>query len=162
MSLVLKNLSRSIQRASELQERVARDDVLEPIGRDLAQRTRDRAPVGRTGRFRRNIVHEVRNGKLRIGMVKGYYMGFIWRFLEFGTERHPIIAKRQRTSQRTGRRTRSRRGALVLASGEQVFGPRVHHPGTRPKPFIRPVIDEARARITRTLIGELRKAARFR
>ncbi len=162
MSLVLQNLTRALQRTAELQDRVRRDEVLEPIGRDVALLMQAKAPVGETREFRRNIIHEVQNGKLRFGMAKGFYRGFIWRFLEYGTERHPITARRQRISQRTGRRTRSRRGALVLASGGQVFGPFVQHPGIRPRPFVRPATDQARPKMTRGLIKQLKNAARFR
>lgn len=154
MTLEVKNLTRAVRRAAELQKRVHSNDTLEPIGRDLATATRNKAPVD-DGGLRASIRHSVEAGKLKIGAAKE---GWYWRFVEFGTSSHPIIARRARFRARGRRRGR---GSKVLASDDAVFGPRVQHPGSRPRPFVRPVIDESRGQMTRTLARKLKDLARF-
>lgn len=64
-------------------------------------------------------------GSQFVGIV-GTTTGYAW-YVEFGTSPHVIRAKR----------------ASVLANSKgDVFGPVVHHPGTKAQPFLRPALDD--------------------
>lgn len=75
----------------------------------------------KTGELKNSIDHEVRGLTARIGTNSGYGL-----YVELGTNPHVIRAT----------------NATVLANKEtgQVFGPVVHHPGTKAQPFLRPAL----------------------
>jgi len=54
----------------------------------------------------------------------------IARFVEYGTKPHDIPRRRKRKGRRK----------VLLFGGR--FASRVHHPGTKPKPFLRPAYDQ--------------------
>ena len=70
-------------------------------------------------------------------------------FLEFGTRPHDIYPVRRKAlrwaAQPQGRRLsgRPRVAAQRGGLGGVLFAKRVHHPGTRPQPFMRPAVDVA-------------------
>lgn len=152
MSLQLKNLDRAIRKTVELREKVHRSEHLDRMGTMLAVEHRNRVPV-EEGTLKGSIRHKVVNAgkQLLVGVGRE---AFYWRFIEKGARRHEIRVK-------PGRRTRSRKGAKVLASEAEVFGKRVMHPGIwPPRPFVRPVIEGMRIEMTETLKKSLREAKR--
>lgn len=80
----------------------------------------------KSGELRRSVRVSTRlkagtvTASLKVGGKKAWY----WRFVEFGTAAHRIGPKNAK--------------ALALAG---VFVGWVHHPGARPKPFMRPAFD---------------------
>ena len=80
-------------------------------------------PRTQTGRLRGSITHQMeRKLALPIGYV-GTNVKYA-KGLEFGTPPHTIRVK----------------NAKVLASKGQFFGKKVKHPGTAPRPFMRPAL----------------------
>lgn len=77
-----------------------------------------------TGRLRDSIEHEVEGNRVRIGTNVPYGV-----HLELGTHDYEIVPKREG-------------GVLVFQGkdGNLVFVRRVHHPGIRPRPFLRPAL----------------------
>lgn len=85
-----------------------------------------RVPV-RTGNLRRSLSIEVHGDSVVIGpnSEQAPYAGYV----EFGTKPHTISAK-------SG-------GYLVFEiGGRKVFARKVHHPGTRPQPYVMPAFNE--------------------
>jgi hypothetical protein len=101
--------------------RQAFHNALDGIGNDFVNELVKVAPVD-TSYLRNNINHEVVGNTVEIHAPE-YAL-----YLEFGTKPHeirPVNAK-----------------ALHWKSGKKdVFAMVVHHPGTQPQPFIRPLIN---------------------
>ena len=98
---------------------------------DLAEtEMRRRAPV-RTGELRRSIKKriDVPNLSAEIGPGVKYAI-----FVEMGTRPHVIRPVRARALR-------------FEVGGEVVFAAYVHHPGTKPQPFVRGTAEEVRRRI---------------
>ena len=91
-----------------------------------------------------DIVNELvlqleRNGNVNTGKLKNsidieigedeiiVYMEDYWEDVEFGTNPHIIKPK-------------NRKALKFEVNGETIFTKEVHHPGTRPSPFLRPVL----------------------
>jgi hypothetical protein len=90
-----------------------------------------RAPW-RTGRLAQSIVKEVGEEEARIAALAPYAL-----YVVCGTAPHEIRPA----------------NAQVLAfsiSGKMVFAPLVHHPGTKPNPFLQEAVDEARSKVDET------------
>jgi len=82
-----------------------------------------KAPV-KTGTLRNSIFIKVETDKVIIGpnMTTAPYAGYV----EFGTKAHTIEPKKKG-------------GVLVFnVGGQKVFTRKVHHPGTRPQPYVMP------------------------
>jgi hypothetical protein len=84
------------------------------VGNDLVNELVDVAPVD-TGQLKNSIDHRTEGDTIVISMAE---QG-LW--CEFGTPPHIIRVKEKK----------------VLSDGKVFFGKEVHHPGTRPNPFIR-------------------------
>lgn len=87
-----------------------------------------------TGRLRSAIGHEPvqAGGDTIVGRVG--VKGVIYaRMVEFGTAAHDIVAKG--------------RALAFMWNGQQVFFKSVHHPGTRPKPYLIPGVERNLGRI---------------
>jgi len=63
-----------------------------------------------------------------------------WR--EFGTKAHEIVASKFKRGRRRRKGTPTGETKRVLASPTAIFGPRVAHPGLRPRPFLGPAFEE--------------------
>ena len=93
------------------------------------------------GELRRSVRVSTRSkggtvtASLKVGNKKAWY----WRFVEFGTAAHRIGPKNAR--------------ALALAG---VVVGWVHHPGARPKPFMRPAFDSKAASAIDAVAAQIR------
>ena len=105
-------------------ERRALIDGLRAGARVLVRGMKRRVPE-RTGKLRDSIVIRTR-GRNRVVIGFRRPDGAHAHLVEFGTAPHRIRA----------------RNARVLRIGPIVLGRHVDHPGARPKPFIRPTLDE--------------------
>lgn len=92
-------------RAAPFIFRAARD-IADDARQSIRAQTYDTGALYRSVRARRNTV-----------MMGTRH----WRFIEFGTRRHTIRARRKK----------------VLASATKIFGPSVNHPGNRPYAHLR-------------------------
>lgn len=72
----------------------------------------------------------------KVGNKKAWY----WRLVEFGTRAHTIIAKK----------------AAALAIGAAIYK-KVHHPGARPHPFMRPAFDRNTSRAIDAVVAQVRR-----
>lgn len=104
---------------------------IEETARRIVEDAKRRAPQD-TGTLRNAIDYRVaRNGltaTLGIRRRKARRDAFYAHMVEFGTRPHVIKPKRGR----------------ALRHGKTVFGTEVHHPGTRPQPFLTPAFEAAR------------------
>lgn len=92
------------------------------ISNDLKEALKIRAPVD-TGRLRDSIkVFPLSNGNLSV------FMAEYWKHVEFGTDPHIIKPVNKKFLKFKG------------DGGKEVFAKVVHHPGTRPQPFVRPAL----------------------
>lgn len=74
-----------------------------------------------TGSLKASIETTISKDKVNIAMLD------YWKYIEYGTPPHiirPVNAKALKFS----------------INGDDVFAKEVHHPGTRPQPFIRPML----------------------
>lgn len=101
--------------------------VVEPLINVLADEAYrimcEKAPV-RTGALRASITKNVRAGEAEVGPTMPYAV-----YVEYGTRPHvirPVYARALR----------------FKVEGEIVFSMVVHHPGTRPQPFVRETASE--------------------
>ena len=113
------------------------------------------------------------NAKLVVGSKEAFYA----HMLEFGTAAHFISIKEDAKPKRQTRRGERKygyrtinkmvkRGSLVI--GKHFVGQSVSHPGSSPKPFIRPAFDESQQAaieafaeyVRKRLPKELKKAGR--
>lgn len=95
-------------------------------GRDAAQRK----VLVRTGATRRSGAVHATNTAGRSSAQIVFSRAAVW--VEFGTAPHLIVPRQ------AGKALRFKSGGSV------VFTRRVHHPGTRPAPFLRPALEEVR------------------
>lgn len=85
-----------------------------------------------------------RRGRVTASLKTKGDHGFVGRMVEFGTKAHFISVQasergiNRRTGQIVSMRTVNRN---VLRIGANFVGPTVHHPGARPRPFLRPALD---------------------
>lgn len=93
-------------------------NVLEGIAVDLTNELRRACPVD-SGALRNSIKHETKSNGFVISML--HYALYV----EFGTPPHIIRPKNAQALHWKGE------------NGQDVFATEVHHPGTRPNPFIR-------------------------
>ena len=84
------------------------------VGNDIVNELVKTVPVDK-GTLKASINHSTNGNIITISMLE-YGM-----YLEFGTPPHIIRVKDKK----------------VLSDGKSFFGKEVHHPGTRPNPFIR-------------------------
>jgi HK97 gp10 family phage protein len=116
--------------------RILADKFQGPIPEKLVRRLADYAYAGmkakapvKTGRLLGSIEKRVSGSQAKVGPTVPYAI-----YVEYGTRPHdirPVFAS-------------------VLAfevAGRMVFTPIVHHPGTRPQPFVAEAAGEARRRI---------------
>lgn len=99
-------------------------DYLERLATEIEADAKAACPV-KTGRLAESIEHEVNGHVARIGSNVPYAA-----IVELGSGPHIIRATR----------------AKVLANREtgEIFGPVVHHPGTRAQPYLRSALFRAR------------------
>ena len=76
-----------------------------------------------TGRLKNSIEAEIHDDKIIILMEE------TWPFIEFGTVPHVI-------------RPTNKKALKFNVGTKDIFAKEVHHPGTRPSPFIRPVMHD--------------------
>lgn len=103
-----------------------RQDVL-ALGRRIVANAQQRCPV-KTGTLRRSIGMDlaVAGNQMTLGVfAKARHASFV----EQGTRPHAIRPKRARVLR-------------FQAGGRTVFAAHVDHPGTRPRPFLRPAIED--------------------
>ena len=105
------------------------DRVIERFIAELAERTeeimREKAPE-RTGRLKQSIRKIVKPSRAVIGPTVPYAI-----YVEYGTRPHEILPVRAKALR-------------FEVDGKVVFAARVHHPGTRPQPFIRETAEQIR------------------
>lgn len=104
-----------------------REGLVQPLIEHLAERAeqimRDKAPI-RTGLLRASIRREIKDTEAIISSTAPYSI-----FIEMGSRPHeikPVFAKALRFE----------------VAGEVIFAARVHHPGSRPKPFLSETADQ--------------------
>lgn len=128
--LLMKNKAagRALVNATNAGARVIRDEMKRLV------------PV-RTRRLQRAIRTFQRRTGVKTGAVAGVgvrgKMAGIARMVEYGTKPHDIIVG----AGRLGRNAAKRDAAVALAIGNGKFVRKVRHPGSRPKPFLRPGVD---------------------
>lgn len=105
------------------------------------------------------------SASVKVGNKKAWYANLV----EYGTKPHYIkVSDVDRGPGRgIGRRgTAARRETLasirtvnrrVLQIGANFVGPSVHHPGTRPRPFMRPAIDENFPQVIQAVTKKIRE-----
>jgi len=103
--------------------------VIERFIAQLAERTEEvmheKAPE-RTGRLKKSIRKNVKPYKAVIGPAVPYAV-----YVEYGTRPHEILPVHARALR-------------FEVAGRVVFAARVHHPGTRPQPFVRETAEQIR------------------
>jgi HK97 gp10 family phage protein len=84
-----------------------------------------RVPVGKTGALKRSLGVRVEGDRVIVGPLDNPYAAYV----EFGTAPHEI-------------RPKNPDGVLRFQiNGRWVFAKVVHHPGTKPEPFVRPAFE---------------------
>lgn len=115
-----------VQKALTGADAKPRADML-ALGRRIVANAQQRCPV-KTGTLRRSIGMDfgVAGTQMTLGIfAKARHASFV----EQGTRPHAIMPKRARVLR-------------FQAGGRTVFAARVNHSGTRPRPFLRPAIEE--------------------
>jgi HK97 gp10 family phage protein len=105
------------------------DDVrraLVQTGVDVQNKAREHCPVD-TGRLRSSIVHRIDGSGRVTGITVGTNVSYA-ADVEYGTAPHVILPKNKK--------------ALYWPGAAHPVS-RVNHPGTRPRPFMRPALDLA-------------------
>jgi hypothetical protein len=102
----------------------------ERLGPDIARDARRYCPVD-TGALRESVEHHMEGRSLIVSASGGRDGQTYALYVEMGTRPHVIRAH----------------GDYSLRNREtgQGFGPVVHHPGTRPQPFLRPALYQQRS-----------------
>lgn len=126
---------------------------------ELAERIRDRAPVGDTGEYKASIkAARVADmpGKRQVGQknktkdpnAAGIYADYRWRWIEFGTRAHTIKGKNG--------------GNLVFTTkdGKSISTRSVQHPGSPAQPHIFPTYRAFRKRIRRNMANAVNRAVK--
>lgn len=102
------------------------------FGRRVEADAKMRAPVD-TGRLRQSIGHDIAVSGSRIRMTVFADVGYA-RFVHEGTGPHVI-------------RPKHAQALRFQSNGKTIFASVVHHPGTRPRPFLRNAVREQIARL---------------
>lgn len=129
-------------RFSALRDGTADRQVLGRFGLLAVQRAQERVPR-RTGNLARTIrVAEVDVAEQRVRVVAGGTdaVGYA-ADVENGTRPHVIVPRRRRALAWGGARRLS--GSLRRGASPTNFARRVNHPGTRPRPYLRPGAEQA-------------------
>jgi len=124
----------AVKDALETIKRRMREAILKGL-KESAEIVRDEAKILvpiRTGKTRQSIESWVSRKKM-IGYVGSSW--YIARFLEDGTKAHEIRIKSKK----------------VLSDGSTIYGKTVSHPGTRPRPYLRPAV-EKKFDVVRTIV----------
>lgn len=133
----------------------------------IRKEMRAQAPRGKgKGKLHKELRYRIEKAKSYVGFIawvgptkKAFYA----RFLEYGTAAHDIPAPM------VGGRKNRRKNNVTVSFGGAVFS-RVHHPGQRPQPFLRPAymssrlkaIDEMRKRLWEDIRKEAARARKAR
>lgn len=132
--------------ASALRARVVRygESVVQRTGELMQNELRVAAPLGQTGATVRGVTVEFVGGGTRPGLV-AKSTGKGGDFVESGTRAHiivPVSAKALRFLA-GGRRISqfSPNQRIATRGGGVVYAKVVHHPGTPPRPWFRPVVE---------------------
>ena len=112
----IKKLQEQLRKYASKSEAKARKAVIK-TAYDIHSEAVRHCPVD-TGRLRSSIAVEVGKGASAVIGTNVKYA----KYVEFGTKPHEIRIK----------------NAKVLTDGKDFFGKEVHHPGTKPQPFLRP------------------------
>jgi HK97 gp10 family phage protein len=108
---------------SAQQSGITTQQVLIQASNHILAEMESRVPV-RSGELRRSLQIKVETDKVTIG-PNTPYAGYV----EFGTQPHEI-------------RPKSAGGVLVFTiGGRKVFTKKVHHPGTKAQPYVRPAFE---------------------
>ena len=129
-------------RLDDLRTGKAHRRVLGQFGLLVVQRAQEKVPR-KTGNLARTIrVSEVDEVGQRIRVVAGgtTQVGYA-ADVEFGTRPHVIMPVRRKVLAWGGARRLS--GSLRTGASPEFFAKRVNHPGTRPRPYLRPAASEA-------------------
>jgi HK97 gp10 family phage protein len=105
-----------------------RDLVVNRVGGFAYEEMQRRAP-SRSRKMRRSIRKRVHGAEVRIGPSVPYAI-----YVEEGTQPHAIVPVNPRALR-------------FEVGGQMVFAKHVHHPGTRPQPFVRETAEETRKRV---------------
>ncbi len=115
----------------------------------LRDRAKANVPV-QSGELRNSvrITSRARGADVSVSVKAGNSVAYYARFVEYGTRPHLVqVSDRDRgVNGRTGRQvsiTTINRQRRSLQIGGNLIGPSVQHNGARPKPFMRPAVDEA-------------------
>jgi hypothetical protein len=113
------------------------DDIMLTVANGLAGDMQQRAPI-KTGNLRGSIrVIVTMRGRLEIG-PDVHIAPYAWD-VEYGTKPHIIKAK-------PGKVLRFEAGGKVIYTRE------VHHPGTRPQPYVQPAVDAFMGRLSQDAV----------
>lgn len=110
-------------------------------------------PRKQTGRLARSVTHDftdIMRGVVRVGSNLLYARG-----MELGTSPHVILPVEAKMLAWPGKWQTGKGGKI---SGEMIFARKVSHPGTAPRPFIRPAFDRmvAGKRIERAIRAQIK------
>lgn len=147
-----RNIMRSALRAGAA---VIRDAAREKIDDDTGELAKS---VRVSTRAKRGEV----SATVKAGNKKAFYAHMV----EFGTAPHLVeVRDEDRPTRKTRKGEKSvsigtmnrmiKRGSLQI--GENFVGPAVMHPGAKPKPFMRPAIDEKQSEAIRAVGEQIRK-----
>lgn len=142
-----KEIAAKLKRMSEDIRRRELDRAGRAGTKVIADEARDTAPVD-SGQLKKSIIVRKQRA-LSSGYRTAYAVGVgkkAWYFplVEFGTKAHTI-------------RPRARGGKQVLASGGQVFGRSVRHPGTTGKGFFRAAFESQKEAAVKVAVETLRR-----
>lgn len=138
----LKGADDLMARFEALRDGTATREVLGRFGLLAVQRAQERVPR-RTGNLFRTIrVAEVDENAQRVRVVAGgtREVGYA-SDVEFGTRPHVIVPRKRKALAWGGERRLS--GSLRRGASATSFARRVNHPGTRPRPYLRPGAEQA-------------------
>ena len=110
--------------------------VLEGVGFDGVEEMQRTVAV-KTGELKRSIKHSVNND----GLVLNFSMRDYGKYVEYGTPPHII-------------RPKNKKALAFKMGGEDIIVKEVHHPGTRPQPFIRPFFN---TKLGQSIVKNLKK-----
>lgn len=93
----------------------------------------------------------LKRGWVNSKIVAGNKLAYYAHMVEFGTAGHLIKAKNRKTL------AIQMVGPSLKGSNVNFIGPKVNHPGARPKPFMRPALDESHTAAIEALAAYIRK-----
>lgn len=110
------------------------------------------------------ITSRVRGGQISVSVKAGNSVAYYARMVEYGTKPHLVqVSEKDRgINSRTGKqlsvttinRNEARRSLQI---GGSLVGPSVMHPGSKPKPFMRPAVDTALPRALEAMTAKIRE-----